>query len=314
MRHLRCVALLCFVACSGEETGPMEGGPDSPATDPFLDPMNRGCRNALGVISSEWTHACAILADRTLRCWGSDDAGEAQPPAGEFLQVDTAAEMSCAVRIDGTLACWGDDSGMVISEVPEGTYQTVEIGLAQACAIDAAGALRCWGWAANRQPLSAAGPFVQLSMGGYGTCAVRADQSVQCWTLGNEDFAFLEGPLQQVSMGYVGGCGLRPNGSTLCASSGFVNAYASKFRQLSTNGNYVCGVTADRGELQCTNIATGELDFGVPFGSFTEVSVGNGLICAAGADGSPVCFNTASENAAPKQRLLQLDADGEPCD
>lgn len=70
-------------------------------------------------------HACAVLLDRSLRCWGSNGAGElgdgrgrtgldeSDVPVtpvglGPVVAVAAGANDSCAVLADGSVACWGN--------------------------------------------------------------------------------------------------------------------------------------------------------------------------------------------------------------
>lgn len=74
-------------------------------------------------ISAGSGHACAVLADGTVRCWGKNDLGQ----LGDGTQTDSTNPVSvkglnnaavinagdkstCALLQDGTMQCWGDNS------------------------------------------------------------------------------------------------------------------------------------------------------------------------------------------------------------
>ncbi len=57
--------------------------------------------------ASAGAHACAIRQDRTIACWGENTFGQANAPAGQYLQVVTNYQQSCAVRSDRVVVCWG---------------------------------------------------------------------------------------------------------------------------------------------------------------------------------------------------------------
>ena len=61
-------------------------------------------RNLLGM-----THTCAIRDDFTVACWGDNQFGQADAPAGKFIDVSVSQDYSCGVRDDFTVACWGDN-------------------------------------------------------------------------------------------------------------------------------------------------------------------------------------------------------------
>jgi hypothetical protein len=91
-------------------------------------------------------HACGILADHTLTCWGDDSAGQSTPPAGTFADVAAGMLFTCAIQAPaGTLTCWGDDHYLE-AEPPAGTYSAVGAGWHHACAIpEGTDGLACWG-------------------------------------------------------------------------------------------------------------------------------------------------------------------------
>ena len=53
-------------------------------------------------------HACALNADGSIACWGSNEHGKATPPEGEFKTVSSGEHGSCAIlREDSAVVCWG---------------------------------------------------------------------------------------------------------------------------------------------------------------------------------------------------------------
>jgi alpha-tubulin suppressor-like RCC1 family protein len=137
----------------------------------------------LGVtqISAGSTHTCAVLNDRTARCWGIRNdgrlgdntiAGESRVPAivttgaGTALlgvtQISAGGSHTCAVLDDGTARCWGlntsgqlGNDSVVSSSVPVTVTTgagTALLGVAQisagtnhTCAVIDGGMARCWG-------------------------------------------------------------------------------------------------------------------------------------------------------------------------
>ena len=69
-------------------------------------------------ISAGKSHTCAIEADGnsvqrvgTVRCWGSNDAGQSTPPSGVvFDDISAGGNHTCGLKVDGTVRCWGDNS------------------------------------------------------------------------------------------------------------------------------------------------------------------------------------------------------------
>jgi alpha-tubulin suppressor-like RCC1 family protein len=119
-------------------------------------------------------HACALLADKTVVCWGQNDNGElgtgsASAPSAVALgvvgvrgatQVTAGAEHTCARLEDGAVVCWGASgefagttnpkTGDFFSPVPMSVSHVtgavdLQAGEVVNCALDAHGAVTCWG-------------------------------------------------------------------------------------------------------------------------------------------------------------------------
>ena len=76
-------------------------------------------------MAAGFTHSCAIAADDTLACWGLDEPGQTEAPAGSYKSV---------------------------ADAPPGAYKFVAVGGAQSCAIASDDILTCWG-PAGRPPV-----------------------------------------------------------------------------------------------------------------------------------------------------------------
>jgi alpha-tubulin suppressor-like RCC1 family protein len=117
-------------------------------------------------------HACVVLSNGTVRCWGRDHygqlgAGTAAPGlvsnvpvavVGITSAIDVAAgdTHTCARLSDKSLRCWGSDEegelgadgGSVDVDVPvvvPGTYERVVLGYRATCGQRTDGRLVCWG-------------------------------------------------------------------------------------------------------------------------------------------------------------------------
>ena len=53
-------------------------------------------------------HACALNADGSIACWGSNEYGKATPPEGKFKSVSSGDHGSCGIlREESAVVCWG---------------------------------------------------------------------------------------------------------------------------------------------------------------------------------------------------------------
>ena len=104
----------CWGSNSRGQLGVGEGAPSS-----NVPVVVTGILTAVGVAAGE-AHACAWLADTTVRCWGANDGGqigdstfltrfEPVPVVGLTGVAEVAAgpDHTCARHAGGTVSCWG---------------------------------------------------------------------------------------------------------------------------------------------------------------------------------------------------------------
>jgi len=180
------------------------------------------------VIDAGAFHTCAVLADGTTRCWGSNASGQlgdgtgassltpvsAAGGGGTITARDIAAgrNHTCAVRANSTVACWGSNaSGQLgdggvsgsLSLIPvtvSGLTNVVAVagGDAHTCALLGNGTAKCWGLNSSGQlgtgtttssstPVTVSGLTNAIAIaagGGLGnshTCALLANGTARCW-------------------------------------------------------------------------------------------------------------------------------------
>ena len=61
-------------------------------------------------IAAGFVHSCGITTGGTAQCWGYNDDGRADVPAGvRFTAIAAGYGHSCGIRAGGTAQCWGDN-------------------------------------------------------------------------------------------------------------------------------------------------------------------------------------------------------------
>ena len=81
-----------------------------------------------------------------MECWGNNDFGQTDAPAGSFRSVSAAGFHTCALRETGEITCWGtNDSGQ--TDAPAGSFRSVSAALFHTCALRETGEITCWGGA-----------------------------------------------------------------------------------------------------------------------------------------------------------------------
>ena len=205
-----------------------------------VGPVDLGGHRAVAIAAGGF-HACAILDDGALQCWGGNGTGElgqgdstnigdrdtpaAHPPVRigtgrTATAVAAGLGTTCAILDTGATRCWGyggggglglgDDESVGDDEPPaavpvvqlgEGRRAvTLALGAYHSCALLDDGTVRCWGpngrgelGYANTIPIGDAatpdqagpveleGRVVEIVAGGYHTCVLLEQGSLQCW-------------------------------------------------------------------------------------------------------------------------------------
>jgi alpha-tubulin suppressor-like RCC1 family protein len=160
------------VACWGaNSSGQLGLGFTSTASNVPLALSSLGV-GTVRAIATGSNHACALMVDRTLRCWGSNFSGQLGtgavnggsslpvPVAGitNAVAVSAGSSHTCAVLVDGTARCWGSDffgelgNGIIVNNRPLPDVVTgltdaisVSAGLSDTCVVRAESSTSCWG-------------------------------------------------------------------------------------------------------------------------------------------------------------------------
>jgi alpha-tubulin suppressor-like RCC1 family protein len=156
----------------GNYAGQLQDGTDTVINAPVLaalpDPP------AKDISAGQGMHACAVLIDGTVWCWGRNDFGQLGdgtrtdrlvptkvPGILSATAVSTGFTHTCAVMVDGRISCWGDGSVGQLGDGSHGetTYRAnpvtvaaegvvfleVAVGAGATCARDTKGVVWCWG-------------------------------------------------------------------------------------------------------------------------------------------------------------------------
>jgi hypothetical protein len=125
---------------------------------------------SVGELAAGGEHACALLGDGTVSCWGENDAGQlgdgttidaatpvSVPGLNGVIQVAAGRRHTCVLLHDGLIACWGanEHHQLAIGTTEPSTRPRVVVGLVGGKEIVAAGDgtcarleggyVRCWG-------------------------------------------------------------------------------------------------------------------------------------------------------------------------
>ena len=166
------------VRCWGSnEFGQLGDGTEIERTSPVPVDLGQGM-SAIGISSGE-SHTCAVLNDRSIKCWGQNSNGQLGDGTTEdrsspvlvdmggedSLSVSAGSYHTCAITSNRTVMCWGDNWNGQIGDGTNADRRTpVEISIpsnSSAVSLDAGamhtcmgvndGAMFCWGYNAYGQ-------------------------------------------------------------------------------------------------------------------------------------------------------------------
>lgn len=105
-------------------------------------------------------HACAILDDDGIDCWGDDAFGQVSghPSSGRYIALSLGARHSCVLNQDGGIVCWGANDKGQSSPPPRQAYLMLMSGDTYTCALHSSDEVDCWG-SFSREPTATPTPL-----------------------------------------------------------------------------------------------------------------------------------------------------------
>ena len=163
-------------------------------------------------IAAGGLHTCALMSDRSVKCWGSNLEGQlgdgtiiSKSYPAKVSGINTATQLAasyhtCAILSDNTTQCWGrGDSGQLGdnnstgSRTPAvvsglGSAKSIDVSIRNSCAVLTDNTTMCWGndyygSHSGSTPSSVAGitSAQAVATGDSHTCVLLNDQTIQCW-------------------------------------------------------------------------------------------------------------------------------------
>ena len=201
---------------------------ETPGVLPFVNVGGKVTKIAAGTY-----HACALLEDKTLRCWGRNDYGQlglghtrtigdnehphtlGQVTVGQNVRdVALGLHNTCALLEDGTVKCWGSWRAGILgngqtnhigdNELPStvsalnlgGRVEEIKVSQSHACVVLENRKVKCWGEGTDG------------ALANHSTGNINNVVGLMPLSLGRETL--------QISLGYRHSCALLDTGSVRC--------------------------------------------------------------------------------------------------
>ena len=300
----------------------VDSGSSAIATSSSTPIVVQGVDRVIAIAAGD-EHACALLADGTVSCWGDNSSGQlgvgdgvvsfsSTPLAVTGLNDVTAIAAgwysTCARVRDGSVWCWGDgQSGQLGSGTSAGSSvpvavsgvtaaTAISVSGTHACALLVTGTITCWGDDGSGElgngatqglstpvPVTDVSGAIAVTAADSFTCALLSDGRVVCW--GGNGSGQLGNRTTTDSATRVRVLGL--SGATALSASSV--------------GSFAC---ASDGRVACWGLGSnGQLGNGTTVGSTvagpvsgvcnaTAVSAGSQHACALLTDGTVSCWGS----------------------
>ena len=147
---------------------------------PAADAESGSAAAGRGVPTTGSDHGCAVTADGSIACWGSNEFGQSDPPAGQYSEVSAGSTHTCALNVAGEVRCWGTPNDARIA-APQGRYTSIDAGYDHTCALSESGEIVCWSWNEDGQATPPSGRFTAFSAGRWHSCALDDAGELSCW-------------------------------------------------------------------------------------------------------------------------------------
>ena len=269
-------------------------------------------------VRSGFYTSCAVISDGGAACWGYLAAPA--PALTGVTRISPSNGGACAIT-SGSVSCFGPTTNAASPTLTDAVDVTV--AYEHACALRSNGQLACWG--NNRYGQYPApellSDVVEISAGGYATCARHSDNSITCiGTLYGQALVPASLAASQISTGVFNVCATTTSARAVCwgnkASINAVPPDLENVAQVSTGLLFACARLTS-GTVRCwgdtPNAATA-----VPSGLVaTQISSGFYHTCALRGTGALVCwgsneFRQSSPPPLQTQRVLPTATFGFP--
>jgi alpha-tubulin suppressor-like RCC1 family protein len=274
------------------------------------------------------THVCVIYSDQSIRCFGTNNLGESNPPSSNlWLQLGAGDRVTCGIRLDQTILCFGNNN-VGQSSPPSGTFLQLSMSLSSGCAIrnNPYQTIVCWGSNVYGEQNPPAIEVISIHIGFAHACLLPYDQTLLCYgdnSLGQLNVPYSD-PTASVAVGNQFTCSVQlSTQKAYCYGDNSANQItnlpaAERFSGVysSSDALTVCGVRSSDQTIVCWGSCTSNR-CNPPAWLQTNASIATGVSasCAISMiDSSAVCWGSGLMAVAPTQTyFLQVSCGNQHC-
>ena len=251
------------------------------------------------------TDTCAILTNDTITCWGPNNYGQANAPAGTYKTLSSGSGHKCAIATNNTITCWGENNygqpdapaGATQTNAPAGTYKTLSTAKNHSCAIATNNTITCWGHNSDGQTDAPTGTYKTVTTGRSHGCAIATDGTITCW--GNNSDGQTDAPTgtyKTVTTSWLHSCAIATNNTITCwgnNSDGQTDAPAGTYKTVTTNRLHSCAIATNNTITCWGNNSDGQTD--APAGTYKTLSTAKNHSCAIATNNTITCWGNNSD-------------------
>lgn len=238
-----------------------------------LEPVAIAGTEGAVAVADGGARGCAILGDRSVRCFEGEGAAVAIAGLRSVAQLAIGAAHACARLVDGRVSCWGANAngelgrGATVGAGPApgrderlafvpGLGSVIDLatateGAAVTCAARSDGALWCWGAGVGARPVKVAleGRARRVAVGPDQVCAVYDDGRVGCFAPSARRASVVAGVARAraVVVGATHRCALDEAGEIACwtAADPMRRTVAHDALEVSSSAGHACARTRE---------------------------------------------------------------------